>query len=201
MSKEVLDRVFEPFFTTRRPGEGSGLGLSVVHGIAGRFGGAVTAYSEVGKGSTFTVFLPLVGEGSGPREAAPLPEAQPGSERILLVDDDPAQLESLAVILGKLGYRVTTRSSGREAEAAFKSDPGAFDLVITDQTMPQMTGLELARILIGVRPDLPIILNTGFSEKINGKIVGRDGVQAFLMKPFTARELSALIRRVLERKG
>ncbi len=197
MPREVLNRVFEPFFTTRSQGEGSGLGLSVVHGIVRSYGGAITAYSEVGKGSTFSVFLPLLSQGAQPSEAAAAPAAETGSERILLVDDDAGQLKSLARMLERLGYKITARSSGRTAAAAFKKDPEAFDLVITDQTMPGTSGIELARDLVKIRPDIPIILNTGFSEKVNGETVGRDGIRAFIMKPFTAQELSGLIRKVL----
>ncbi len=123
-------------------------------------------------------------------ETAAAPAAETGTERILLVDDDAGQLKSLARMLERLGYRITTRSSGRTAAAAFKKDPDAFDLVITDQTMPGISGIELARDLVKVRPDIKIILNTGFSEKVNGESVGKDGIRAFIMKPFTARELS-----------
>jgi PAS domain S-box-containing protein len=198
MSREVLSRVFEPFFTTRSPGEGSGLGLSVVHGIVKSYGGAITVYSEVGKGSTFSVFLPLLQEDMRRAETMSAPAAETGSERILLVDDDGTQLKGLARILEKLGYKVTARSSGQSAVAAFKKNPDAFDLVITDQTMPRMSGTELAQNLVEIRPNIPIILNTGFSEKVNGESVGRNGIRAFIMKPFTARELSGLIRKVLE---
>ncbi len=199
MPPEVLDRVFEPFFTTRSPGEGSGLGLSVVHGIVKSYGGAITAYSEPGQGSSFSVFLPLLADAAGKTQAgADAEAAEAGSERVLLVDDDAAQLESLARMLEKLGYKVTARSSGDEAAATFATDPAGFDLVITDQTMARLSGLELARKLVGIRPDIPIILNTGFSEKVNGNTVGQDGIRAFIMKPFTARELSRLIRKVLD---
>ncbi|HSA96996.1 MAG TPA: ATP-binding protein, partial [Acidobacteriota bacterium] len=201
MPVEVLDRIFEPFFTTRNPGEGSGLGLSVVHGIVKSYGGAITVYSEVGKGSTFSVFFPLLPDGPETFEAESDPTAEPGSERILLVDDDPAQLESLARMLEKLGYKVTARSSGQTAEAAFRQSPDGFDLVLTDQTMPGMSGIELARRLVETRPNIPIILNTGFSEKVNGETVGRDGIRAFIMKPFTAREISRTIRGVFKNGG
>jgi len=197
MPREIMNRVFEPFFTTRSPGEGSGLGLSVVHGIVRSYGGAITAYSEIGKGSTFSIFLPLLPQETQPSEAMAVPAAETGSERILLVDDDAGQLKSLARMLERLGYKITTRSSGRTAATAFKKDPEAFDLVITDQTMPGISGIELARDLVKVRPDIPIILNTGFSEKVNGESVGKDGIRAFIMKPFTAQELSGLIRKVL----
>ena len=104
-------------------------------------------------------------------------------------------------MLERLGYRITARSSGRTAAAAFRKDPEAFDLVITDQTMPGTSGIELARDLVKVRPDIKIILNTGFSEKVNGESVGKDGIRAFIMKPFTARELSGTIRKVLAEKS
>ena len=198
MSRETLECVFEPFFTTRSQGEGSGLGLSVVHGIVKSYGGAITAYSELGKGSTFNVYLPCFLEEGQPRETSAAPEVETGSERILLVDDDPAQLKGLARMLEQFGYQVTARSSGRSATTAFKKDPAAFDLVITDQTMPKMSGLELARSLVKVRADIPVILSTGFSEKVNSENVGRDGIRAFIMKPFTAQEISGLIRKVLE---
>jgi len=199
MPGEVLCRVFEPFFTTRSPGEGSGLGLSVVHGIVRSNGGAITAYSEVGKGSTFSIFLPLLPDGARTAQPLTAPAAKGGSERILLVDDDIAQLESLARMLEKLGYEVTPRSSGSAAAEEFAKDPAAFDLVITDQTMARMSGLELARNLIQARAGIPIILTTGFSENVNSDVVGSDGIQAFLMKPFTIGELSGLIRKVLGR--
>ena len=201
MSRETLERVFEPFFTTRSLGEGSGLGLSVVHGIVRGYGGAITAYSEVGKGSTFSVYLPCHLQEVPPPEAPEPQEVKTGSERILLVDDDAAQLKGLARTLELFGYRVTARSSGRTAATAFKKDPAAFDLIITDQTMPRMSGIELARSLVKVRPDIPVILCTGFSEKVNGENVGRDGVRAFIMKPFTAQEISGLIRKVLEKRS
>ena len=197
MSRETMERIFEPFFTTRSQGEGSGLGLSVVHGIVKSYGGAVTAYSEVGKGSTFSVYLPCFREEGAERETPPAPKVEAGSERILLVDDDPAQLKGLARMLERFGYKVTARTSGRTASTAFKKDPSAFDLIITDQTMPRMSGIDLARSLVKVRPDIPVILCTGFSEKVNGENVGHDGIRAFIMKPFTAREISGLIRKVL----
>ncbi|MGZ5496179.1 MAG: hybrid sensor histidine kinase/response regulator, partial [Candidatus Aminicenantales bacterium] len=201
MSRETLERIFEPFFTTRSQGEGSGLGLSVVHGIVKSYGGTVTAYSEVGKGSTFSVYLPCFLKKGQLHEPPAAPKIETGSERILLVDDDQAQLKGLARMLERFGYHVTARSSGRTASTAFKKDPRAFDLIVTDQTMPRMSGIELARSLVKVRPDIPVILCTGFSEKVNGENVGHDGIRAFIMKPFTAQEISGLIRKVLEGRG
>jgi CheY-like chemotaxis protein len=198
MSRETLERIFEPFFTTRSQGEGSGLGLPVVHGIVKSYGGAITAYSELGKGSTFSVYLPCFLKKGQLDEPEAGPKVETGSERILLVDDDQGQLKGLGRMLERFGYKVTARSSGRTAATAFKKDPGAFDLVITDQTMPRMSGIELARSLVQVRPDIPIILCTGFSEKVNSENVGQDGIRAFIMKPFTAQEISGLVRKVLD---
>ena len=198
MSRETMERIFEPFFTTRSHGEGSGLGLSVVHGIVKSYEGALSVYSEIGKGSVFNIFLPrLEGPALAP-EAAPRARAARGNECILFVEDDKVQLVGMSRLLGKLGYRVTARSGARTALSTFRKSPGAFDLVITDQTMPRMSGIELSKALMKVRSDIPIILCTGFSEKVNGETVGHHGIRAFIMKPFTAQEISELIRKVLK---
>jgi PAS domain S-box-containing protein len=198
MSPETIDRIFEPFFTTRRHGEGSGLGLPVVHGIVKSYEGAISVYSEVGKGSVFNIFLPRL-EGVSPAPAAtPKPKPARGKECILFVEDDKAQLVGMAKMLGRLGYKVTARSGPRTALTAFKKNPQAFDLVITDQTMPRMTGVDLAKAITKIRTDIPIILCTGFSEKVNGETVGHFGIRAFIMKPFTAQEVTDLIRKVLK---
>ncbi len=200
MTKEVRERIFEPFFTTRRPGEGSGLGLAVVHGIVRTYDGEITVTSEPGKGSRFNVYFPRL-EGEKPAaEADDRAEPQNGGERILLVEDEKAQRESLERGLGHLGYRVTARADGRSAWTAFKKDPAAFDLIITDQVMPRMTGLELAAAAAALRPDIPVILCTGFSEKVNAGIVGKSGVRDFIMKPYTIRDLTVLIRKAVSPK-
>ena len=199
MSRELMERIFEPFFTTRGPGGGSGLGLAVVHGIVRSYHGAVTVYSEPGKGSVFSVYLPrLDAESLSAETAQPLQPIR-GHERILLVEDEVTQRTSLARSLARLGYRVTARAAGRSALTAFRKDPRAFDLVITDQSMPQMSGLELAAALVKVRPDIPIVLCTGFSEKVNGGAIGRSGIREFVMKPFTLQEISRLIRKALKK--
>jgi PAS domain S-box-containing protein len=194
--KEVMDRIFDPFFTTKKQGEGSGLGLSVVQGVVKGYRGAITVTSEVGKGTVFNVFLPRI-EG----EAQPAPSANPtataGRERILLVEDETMQLKSMARMLERLGYRVTPRANGQAAFTTFKKNPDGFDLVITDQTMPRMTGVELVKALTQIRPGVPIILCTGFSEKIDGETVGLSGIREFVMKPFSLAEISGLIRRAL----
>ena len=175
MTKDIQERIFEPFFTTRRTGEGSGLGLAVVHGIVKGYRGAITVYSEPGRGSVFNVYFPRLPEGTPAESPAAASQPMRGEERILLVEDEKAQRTSLAEGLERLGYRVTARAEGRTALASFRKDPGAFDLVITDQIMPRMSGLELAAELVKIGPDIPIILCTGFSEKINGGIVGKTG--------------------------
>jgi two-component system cell cycle sensor histidine kinase/response regulator CckA len=200
MSRELMERIFEPFFTTRGPGGGSGLGLAVVHGIIRSYHGAVAVYSEPGKGSVFNVYLPrLEAESLSAETAQPLQPIR-GHERILLVEDEVTQRTSLARSLTRLGYRVTARAAGHSALTAFRKDPGAFDLVITDQSMPQMSGLELAAALVNVRPDVPIILCTGFSEKVQGETVGLNGIREFVMKPFTLQEISRLIRKALKKE-
>jgi PAS domain S-box-containing protein len=196
MTPEVMERAFDPFYTTKAPGEGSGLGLSVVHGIVKSYGGDIIVYSEVGKGSTFNVFLPRV---RGTREEESVSEGPPedGQERVLLVDDEAPQLESFAAALRRLGYAVTALTDSRKALAGFRESSGAFDLVITDQTMPKMTGSQLAEAMLKIRPDLPIILVTGFSEVVNGERAKLVGIREFVFKPFSLRDISAAIRRVL----
>jgi len=194
---EILERIFEPFFTTKGPGEGTGMGLSVAHGIVKSHGGAITAYSEPGQGSTFRVYLPVLEAG---QEAQRLPESEPlpgGSERILLVDDEPALAELGRQLLERLGYRVTSLASSQEALETFKADPQGFDLLITDQTMPRMTGAELAGKILAIRPDIPVILCTGFSAQISDEKAQEIGIRRLLMKPLDARQTARAIREVL----
>ncbi len=201
MTSDLMERIFEPFFTTRKHGEGSGLGLAVVHGIIKSYDGAITVYSEPGKGSVFNVYIPrLAGEASAGEKGKRV-RLEKGEEHILLVEDEEAQLKGMTRLLERLGYRVTPKPSGRAALAAFKKKPDGFDLVITDQAMPRLTGVELARALIKVRPDIPIILCTGFSEKVNGETVGHDGIRSFVMKPFSIEEISKHIRVALKKGG
>ncbi len=199
MSPEVLDRAFDPFFTTKGPGEGSGMGLAVVQGIVRDHGGAITVYSEVGQGSTFNVYLPRLGGRGNPHETQAEALVR-GSEHLLLVDDEEAQALSLKNMLEHLGYRVTVRTDGAEALALFRKNPGRFDLVLTDQAMPRMTGGKLAQEMLKLRPDLPVILCTGFSEQVDANGARKLGLREFLMKPFSVREVSAAIRRALAKK-
>ena len=199
MRPEVMERAFDPFFTTKKPGEGSGMGLAVVHGIVRNHEGAITVYSEVGRGSTFSVYLPKIESGEkGERvTAGPIPG---GNERVLLVDDEEIQIRAVQPALERLGYRVTGKTDSREALEAFRAKPDGFDLVITDQIMPQMTGLMLAEEILRIRPDIPIILCTGFSESVNGERGKGVWIREFIMKPFSARDLGETIRRALERE-
>ena len=169
-----MDKIFDPFFTTKKLGEGTGLGLSVVHGIVKQHNGYITVESEPGKGSTFTVYFPKV---TGELQAdAVSDDALPtGSERILFVDDEEALVEMGEDILAELGYEVTSRMNGREALALFTADPSRFDLVITDQTMPEMTGVDLAKEILALRADMPIIMCTGFSYVVDAERRRRQG--------------------------
>ncbi len=192
----MLDRIFDPFFTTKDKGEGTGLGLSVVHGIVGSNGGKIIASSEVGKGSTFIVYLPTVirYDATPPQEGEPVPT---GAERILFVDDEVALVEIGKHMLESLGYKITTRTSSVEALELFKSKADSFDLVITDMTMPNMTGDELARELLRIKPEIPVILCTGYSARINQQQASAMGIRAYVSKPVLRREIAATIRDVL----
>ena len=194
---DIIDRIFDPFFTTKKLGEGTGLGLSVVHGIVKQSNGYITAESEPGKGSTFSVYFPKVAE-KPTIEAVREDEVLTGSERILFVDDEGALVEMGEDILAELGYDVTSRMSSMEALALLKEDASRFDLVITDQTMPEMTGIELAREILVVRPDMPIIMCTGFSHLVDADKAKAAGIKAFALKPLTKREIAKTIRKVLD---
>ncbi|GAB4259928.1 MAG: hypothetical protein Kow0092_08460 [Deferrisomatales bacterium] len=198
MAPEVLERIFEPFFTTKAPGVGTGLGLAVVHGIVEGHGGAVKVYSEPGQGTTFNVFLPKAA-GAGPVEAAPEAEVPRGTERILFVDDEEAIAALGRKVLEGLGYRVEAATDGLAALRRFREDPAGFDLVVTDQTMPKITGAALAQRLTAVRPDIPVILCTGFAAAVAQETSLPRGVREVLRKPLTVRELGQAVRRVLDR--
>ncbi|HUJ69235.1 MAG TPA: response regulator, partial [Syntrophorhabdales bacterium] len=193
----IMDKIFDPFFTTRQVGEGTGLGLSVVHGIVKQSGGHISVESEPGKGSAFTIYLPMV-EGALEADAIRDDALPTGSERILFVDDEEALVEMGEEILAELGYEVTSRMNGIEALALLKEDPSRFDLVITDQTMPEMTGIDLAEKVLALRADMPVIMCTGFSHVVDADKAMEAGIKAFAMKPLTKREIAKTIRRVLD---
>jgi CheY-like chemotaxis protein len=198
MSRDVMSRIFEPFFTTKEPGKGTGMGLSVVHGIVKGMKGDIQVYSEPGKGTEFRVYLPIVGytpEEQEPEADEPLPG---GSERILLVDDEASIIAMEKQALERLGYQVTSRISSIEALEAFSANPDNFDLVITDMSMPKMSGDKLANELIRIRPDIPILLCTGFSESMTDEKIKSIGIKGFLKKPIVIKDLAQKIQKTLD---
>ena len=198
MPPEVLEHIFEPFFTTKGVREGTGMGLAVVHGIVTSHEGTITVSSTPGQGTTFDIYLPLTT--AVPIEHRPLETALPhGRECILFVDDEVALARLGQEMLAPLGYTVVVRTSSIEALEAFRAMPARFDLVITDQTMPNMTGEHLARELRRIRPDVPIILCTGFSHTMSVDKAYALNINAFLLKPLVSHDLATAIRRVLER--
>ena len=202
IAPDIMDRIFDPFFTTKKLGEGSGLGLSIVHGIVKQSHGHITVASEPGKGSTFTVYFPKITRLAQLELRSPEQETIPtGHERILFVDDEEALVEMGTELLTGLGYKVVSRTSSAHALALLHQEPSRFDLVITDQTMPGMTGIELAREVLAIRPELPIILCTGFSYLVNAESAKAAGIKGFAMKPLTKREIAKTIRYVLENRS
>jgi PAS domain S-box-containing protein len=197
IAPEIMDKIYDPFFTTKKMDEGTGLGLSVVHGIVKQHGGHIVAVSAPGSGSTFSVYFPRVAE-NRPREIAPRQPVPGGWERVLLVDDEEALVEMARELLEEIGYQVTSKTGSVEALELFRSDPNSFDLVITDQTMPEMTGLELTRELMAIRPGIPVILSTGFSHAVEAADAKKAGIRAFMMKPLTKGELARTVRKVLD---
>jgi PAS domain S-box-containing protein len=200
MSPEVLERIYEPYFTTKDMGRGTGLGMSVVHGIVHNHGGAITCKSAPGEGTTFDIYLP---EFESKKEEVESLEETPlltGTERILFIDDEPALVNIAEKMLSKLGYDVVTTTSSLDALAFFRARPDTFDLVITDMTMPGMTGDKLAHNLMEISHDIPIILCTGYSEHISEEEAKRIGIREFVMKPLEMKELARTIRKVLDQR-
>ncbi len=198
MDNVVMEKIFEPYFSTKGPGEGTGMGLAVVHGIVKSHGGDIEVYSKLGEGTTFSVYLPLIETRPVEPKIISAEPAPTGTERILFVDDEEPIVFMAHQVLERLGYQVTPRTSSVEALEAFRAKPDEFDLVITDMTMPNMTGLELAPRLREIRPDIPIIICTGFSEMIDGDKAKSMGILGYVMKPITKEEIARIIRQVLD---
>ena len=197
MTPDVMKRIFDPYFTTKEKGVGTGLGLAVLHGIVKKYGGAIKVESVLGKGTTFHIYLPKADI------AAPINTEQPkipmgGSERILFVDDEKMLVDIGQQALQRLGYDVVSRTSPIEALELFKAKPDFFDLVITDKTMPGMTGDALAKELMNIRPNLPVIICTGYSQTIDHERAKQIGIKAFVMKPILINEIAAAVRKVLD---
>lgn len=197
MDASTMERIFEPFFTTKGVGEGTGMGLAILHGIIIGLRGAVTVESTPGKGSTFSVYLPRY-QGAESEKPAPILESLRGTERILVVDDEQQLVNLWIEILGGLGYQATPYSDSLAALASFRADPSRYDAVLLDQTMPNMTGAQLARIMLEVRPELPIILATGFSEAITPEEAQEMGIRDFVYKPILGNDLGRAVRRALD---
>jgi PAS domain S-box-containing protein len=198
MTPEVLERMFDPFFSTKPFGEGSGMGMAVAHGIVTAHGGAIVVDSVVNKGSKVEVYLPIVSTPAWEPvvEQGPIPI---GKETVLFVDDEETIVRLGKELLTQLGYTVEVYTSSVKALNVFRLDPHRFDLVITDQTMPALTGEALSRELLRIRPDLPIILCTGFSHVMSAEKAKALGIQAYLMKPLAIRDLVPIIRHVLDK--
>jgi len=199
INSDVMEKIFNPYFTTKDVDEGTGMGLSVVHGIVNDHGGDIRVYSEPGKGTAFHVYLPLIKTGTVEHKIIPGESAPTGTERILFVDDEEIIVNMNRQVLEDLGYQVTSRTSSVEALEAFRARPNEFDLIITDMTMPNMTGAELAPRLLEIRPDIPIILCTGFSELVDKDKAEAIGIREYVMKPIIRDEIARAIRRVLDK--
>jgi PAS domain S-box-containing protein len=200
MDPATIDRIFDPFYTTREVGQGTGMGLSVVHGIVESHGGFITVESEPGKGSTFHVFFPVAEKMPIDDEIEESRTLPIGNERILFVDDEKALTVIGSKMLEQLGYTVTTFTSSTVALEIFKSQQDGFDLIITDMAMPDLTGKELAAELLKVRPDIPIILCTGYSSIISKENAEEFGIREFCMKPWNMKQLAKTVRKVLDEK-
>jgi signal transduction histidine kinase len=196
MAPEMVSRIFEPFFSTRRGGHGAGLGLALVHGIVRRHNWTITVESTVGEGATFRVFCPaMTGPALATRSApgADHPLSPGDSCHVLVVDDEPGIVSVVATSLRRLGYRVTACTDPREGLAAFRAEPHAFDVVLTDLSMPHMSGLDLGRSLLDVRADVPIVLFTGFNADLSADDARTAGFRALLSKPITPTSLADVL--------
>ncbi len=198
IDQTVIDKIFDPYFTTKEQGKGTGLGLSVVHGIVKEHGGDILVYSEIGKGTAFHVYLPQLEDPKEKNATSAIGKCPTGSEHILLVDDEAPISKMLQMMLERLGYQVTVRTSSPDALDAFRANPSKFDLVISDRGMPNMTGVQLARELITIRPGILIILCTGFSDENDENHARAIGIKGFLKKPVATGDLAEMVRKVLD---
>jgi signal transduction histidine kinase/ActR/RegA family two-component response regulator len=194
----IMDKIFDPYFTTKDKGKGTGLGLSVVHGIVKEHGGDIKVDSTPGKGAVFSVYLPVMEIGSEAESVDKLKILPTGHERILLVDDEEPIVKLEKQMLGRLGYQVAGRTGSIDALAAFTANPDGYDLIISDMNMPGMTGIQLAGKAISIRSDIPVIICTGFSERITRKKSERMGIKGLLMKPVAMADLAHLVRNVID---
>jgi signal transduction histidine kinase len=200
MDKTTVTKIFDPYFTTKERGKGTGMGLAMVHGIISSHHGHINVYSEPNEGTSFKVYFPIVSDKTDSEGVTSLPNIVGGTERILLVDDEEVIATMLSTLLEQLGYQVYPITDCLEALEQFKAQPDSFDLVITDQTMPHLTGGELAKELLAIRADIPIILCTGFSASFTEELAKKTGIREYLMKPVIIQELTEKIRSALKKK-
>ncbi len=198
ISAEIQEKIFDPYFTTKETGKGSGMGLAVVHGIVQNYGGFIQCASEPENGTAFHIYFPAIDDQAAPGQMPVIETIPSGSERILFVDDEELLVEMSRAMLKNLGYLVTVTTSSEEALTLFQNHPDQFDVVVTDQTMPGMTGMELAQQLLGIRPDIPIILCTGYSPLVSDDQVRDSGIKEFAMKPLDMKDIATLLRKVLD---
>ncbi len=194
----TLDKIFDPFFTTKKTGEGTGLGLSVIHGIIRQHKGEITVRSRVGEGTVFHVYLPVINGDVGNSTPVRIENIPAGHEHILLVDDEPAIIDLLQRMLHNLGYTTTAFGNGRDALNHYKRNQDNFDLLITDMTMPEMTGITLAKEVLQLHPDFPVILCSGFSETMTNEQAIAIGIKKFILKPILKHRLANAVREVLD---
>ena len=197
MDPGTLDRVFEPFFTTKGVGEGSGMGLATVHGVIARHSGAIRVESKPGRGAAFRIFLPAY-DGRRFQGAAPGLRLGGGTEHILVVDDEAHLVSLWAETLERYGYRTSAFSSSLEARDAFAAAPDSFDMVLTDNMMPKLTGLDFARMVLSLRPGIPVVMATGFSDSVDQDVVKSVGIHTLILKPLVGSELAAVVRKALD---
>ena len=196
-----MDRIFEPYFSTKEATKGTGLGLAVVHGIVTSYGGRITVTSNIDQGTTFTIYLPLckllIDQNDQTSQHPPLTG---GNEHLLVIDDEREIAQLLKLMLTPLGYSITQMTDSTEALEWFSQNPNRVDLVVTDMTMPKITGTDLSKKMLSLRPDLPIILCTGYSDLINEEQAKKMGISAFIMKPLDQQTVAETVRNCLEQK-
>ena len=198
IAKEIINRIFDPYFTTKEMGKGSGMGLSIVHGIVQNHNGAISVDSKLGKGTTFSLLFPVVDE--KPKIETETKDKIPrGHETILFVDDEKSITDMTQKMLTHLGYKVETSLNPLQALDLFKSKPDEYDLVITDMTMPQMTGAKLSKKLMEIRSDIPVIICTGHSSLIDEEKAIQFGIAGYVMKPMSMPTIAKTIRKVLDK--
>jgi CheY-like chemotaxis protein len=198
IEESIKNRILEPYYTTKLPDEGTGLGLSVVHGIVKRHGGHLTFFSEVNKGTTFQILFPKQCASTASETVEPERIAQGGAEQIWVLDDDNVIAKMMQRMLQSLGYGARAFTRSDQVIGEFKKDGDRVDLVITDMTMPHLTGVQLARQLIDLRADIPIILCSGFNESVDATRAKKVGIRQYLMKPVDMKELANVVRKVLD---